>query len=103
VVSVPGGDVGPAGLRLGPARPNPARGAVSVAFELPAAGRARLELYDVRGRLVRTLVDGARAAGAQVARWDGRDAAGAPAPAGVYFLRLEAAGATRSGRIALLR
>lgn len=103
VVSVPGGDAAPAGLRLAPARPNPARGAVRVTFELPVAAHARLELYDVRGRLVRTLVDGARPAGEHVARWDGRDGSGAPAAAGVYFVRLEAAGATRSARFALLR
>ena len=72
-------------------------------FELPAAGRARLVLYDVRGRRVRTLVDGARAAGEHVARWDGRDESGAPAAAGVYFLRLETAAGTRGSRIALLR
>jgi 1,4-alpha-glucan branching enzyme len=103
LVGVPDAGGGPAGLRLAPARPNPARGATSVTFGLPAAGHARLELYDVRGRRVRTLVDGARAAGEHVARWDGRDEAGAPAAAGVYFLRLEAGGATRRGRIALLR
>ena len=103
VVSVPGGDAAPAGLRLGPARPNPARGGTRVAFELPAAGHARLVLYDVRGRRVRTLVDGARAAGEHVARWDGRDESGAPAAAGVYFLRLETAGGTRGSRLALLR
>jgi 1,4-alpha-glucan branching enzyme len=103
VVGVPGADGGASGLRLAPSRPNPARGAVSVAFELPAAAHARLELFDLRGRLVRTLVDGGRAAGTHVARWDGRDASGAPAPAGVYFLRLTAAGATRAGRFALLR
>lgn len=103
VVGVPGADGGAAGLRLGPARPNPARGSASVAFALPTAGHARLELFDVRGRRVRTLVDGPRPAGAHVARWDGRDESGAPAAAGVYFLRLEAAGATRGGRLALLR
>ena len=57
----------------------------------------------MRGRLVRTLVDGARSAGEHVARWDGRDGSGAPAAAGVYFVRLEAAGATRGSRFALLR
>jgi hypothetical protein len=48
-------------------------------------------------------VDGPRPAGTQLARWDGHDAAGTPAAAGIYFLRLEAAGETRSGRIALIR
>jgi flagellar hook assembly protein FlgD len=63
----------------------------------------RLDLYDVHGRLVCTLVDGPRSAGTHLARWDGHDTAGTPAAAGIYFLRLEAAGGTRNGRIALLR
>ena len=103
VVGVPARGAVAAGLRLGPVSPSPARGAAAVSFELPRAGRVRLDLFDVRGRLVRTLVEGERAAGTHVARWDGRDAAGMPVTAGVYFLRIEAAGATRSGRIALLR
>jgi len=93
----------PAGLRLEPARPNPTHGGTRVAFSLPAAGRVRLALFDLRGARVRTLVDGPRPAGAQVARWDGRDDAGDPAAPGVYFLRLEAAGTVRSTRLALLR
>jgi hypothetical protein len=77
--------------------------AATVSLQLPRSGRVRLDLFDVRGRLVRTLVDEARAAGAHVVRWDGRDGSGAPAAAGVYFLRLRAAGETATGRIALLR
>ena len=100
---MPAGGAGPRGLRLGPVSPNPARGAAGVFFDLPRPGRVRLDLYDVRGRLVRTLVDDSRAAGTHLARWDGRDAAGTPAAAGIYFLRIESAGETKSGRIALLR
>jgi hypothetical protein len=48
-------------------------------------------------------VDGPLASGTHLARWDGRDAAGRPAEAGIYFVRLEAEGLARSGRIALLR
>jgi hypothetical protein len=103
VVDVPASGAGPRGLRLGPVTPSPARGAASVSFDLPRPGRVRLDLYDVHGRLVRTLVDGPRAAGTHLARWDGRDGAGQPTAAGVYFLRIEAAGETKSGRIALLR
>ena len=103
VVDVPAGGTGPESLRLGPVWPSPARGAANVRFDLPRPGRVRLDLYDVRGRLVRTLVDGPCAAGTHPAHWDGRDAAGVPAAAGIYFLRLEAAGETKSGKLALLR
>ena len=103
VVDVPAGGADPLGLRLGPVTPSPARGAASVRFDLPRPGPVRLGLYDVRGRLVRTLVDGMHVAGTHLVRWDGLDRAGQPAAAGIYFLRLEAAGGTRNGRIALLR
>ena len=52
----------------------------------------RLALYDVRGRRVRALVDGSRAAGVHRASWDGRDQQGAGAGAGVYLASIEIAG-----------
>ena len=91
------------GLTLHPAAPNPFREGTSLRFELPRAGVVRLGLYGVRGRLVRALVDGERPAGTHSVRWDGRDAAGRPAAAGLYFLRLEAAGEAVSGRVARVR
>jgi hypothetical protein len=77
-------------LRLAPVRPNPfsfAPGA-QLEFALPRSGAASLEVYDAAGRLVRRLVQGALPAGAHSAAWDGLDAAGHPAPAGVYLVRL---------------
>ncbi len=103
VVDVPVPVPGAPGLRLGPVSPSPSRGTASVSFDLPRPGRARLDVFDVRGRRVRGLVDGVHAAGTHLARWDGRDAAGAPVAAGVYFLRIEAAGETRTARIVQLR
>jgi flagellar hook assembly protein FlgD len=50
-------------------------------------------VYDVRGRLVRALSDARFAAGDHVVHWDGKDAAGRVAPAGVYLARLSAPGA----------
>jgi hypothetical protein len=88
-----------AGLDLAPARPNPSGGAVRLGFTLPRAARARLLLYDVTGRRVRTLVDGPLGAGVHARTWDGREDGGARAPAGLYFARLEAAGGTAACRI----
>jgi flagellar hook assembly protein FlgD len=62
----------------------------------------RLEIVDVAGRQVRTLVDGVRPAGSGSARWDGRDASGAPAASGVYFARLTAGRETQVRRIVLM-
>jgi hypothetical protein len=67
--------------------PSPAAGDVSVAWALPSAGEARVEVFDAAGRRVRTLADGRFPPGPQRARWDGRDEDGVRAPAGVYFVR----------------
>lgn len=82
--------------------PNPATGATTVRFDLPRAGQATLALYDVRGRLVRTLAAGTRGAGSHAVTWDGHDGGGALAAPGIYFVRLEAGGIARSARVVLL-
>ncbi len=76
-------------LALAPNYPNPFNPQTTIAFSLPQAGHARLSIYDVTGRLVRTLLDGALAAGPQTAVWDGTDAAGRGAASGTYLYRLE--------------
>jgi flagellar hook assembly protein FlgD len=63
--------------------------------------RTTIKLYDVRGRLVRSLVDESVPPGRYQATWDGRDAAGVRVGAGVYFYEL-VAGADRLRRKALL-
>ncbi|MFN8179712.1 MAG: FlgD immunoglobulin-like domain containing protein [bacterium] len=70
--------------------PNPARQATAMALDLPRAGAARLEIFDVAGRLVRRLVDDELANGRREVRWDGRDASGAAVASGVYEVRLSA-------------
>jgi hypothetical protein len=95
----PGLDVPPSApslplkLALHPAQPNPFTFRTSVHFDLPVGGRVRLEITDVTGRHVRTLVDGVFAPGAQVSEWDGRGDSGG-LRAGIYFARLEAPGGT---------
>ncbi len=93
----------PAALRLGPNRPNPFNPRTTILFELPAAGRARLDVYDARGRMVRRLVAADLPAGLHRAVWDGRDGAGRPLPSGQYVACLEAAGQVRTLRMGLVR
>ncbi len=91
-------------LALGAASPNPLRGGeTAIAFALPRAGAATLRIYDVRGRCVRTLVDGDATAGDAIVTWDGRDGAGRALPDGVYVYRLEAAGRTLTRKLLLVR
>jgi hypothetical protein len=79
--------------RLGANRPNPfGAGGTAIAFELAKQGRARMTIYDVAGRRVRTIFDGALGPGRHIQWWDGRDDRGAMTAPGVYFYRLQAPG-----------
>lgn len=83
---------GPSRFALSQNSPNPFDGATVIAYELPIATRVRLAVYDVLGRQVAVLVDGAQAAGYHTVTWD----AGA-LPTGPYIYRVEA-GAHRAAR-----
>lgn len=74
-------------LRAGP---SPARDRVRFACVTARVSRARLEVLDLQGRLVRRLLDETRPAGAWTAEWDARDARGARVPAGAYLAVLTA-------------
>jgi hypothetical protein len=97
--------------RVGRVAPNPYRprgGALaSVSYRVPAGGagsRITLRVYDVAGRLVRETSSAAPAGGGfGTMTWDGRNAAGRPAPDGVYFLRVSGAGLEGSRVLTLLR
>jgi hypothetical protein len=90
-------------VRLGP---NPAiRGEAILVLGLSRAQDVEAKMYDVAGRLVRTLVRRRLPAGEHVIRWDGRDEGGRVVRAGVYFARVDYAGAGRSTtrRLVILR
>jgi len=85
------------------AAPNPTRAGTAIDFTLPRAGECELALYDALGRRVRTLARGAMPEGPVRVAWDGRDARGAEAAAGVYLLRLSAVGQVATQRVLKLR
>ncbi len=74
----------------------------SIRVSLPAAG-ASLRVYDLTGRLVRTLVSGATQAGSLVVTWDGLDERGRRVASGVYLYRLEAPGVAMTKKMTLLK
>ncbi len=88
---------------LGRNFPNPFNPSTTIAFELPRAGNAKLEVFDVKGRRVRVLADGHHAAGAHSVVWDGRGANGAEAASGSYFYRLTTDGGSLNGKMLLLK
>ncbi|HEU4724965.1 MAG TPA: hypothetical protein VFU59_06650 [Candidatus Eisenbacteria bacterium] len=83
--------------------PNPFRGSVRI----DAASASWIGVFDVRGALVRVVRDASARAGASAApftgEWDGRDADGRRAPAGVYFIRFGRGLGAPTARVALLR
>lgn len=97
------GPVVPQRFALHPATPNPFNPGTTIAFDLERYAAVRLEILNLLGQPVRVLVDGERAAGQHLARWDGTDDAGRAVGAGVYFHRLTAAGHSAVGKMTLAR
>lgn len=83
--------------------PNPFNPSTTVSFDLARPGRVRLEVYNVTGARVRTLVDQVEAAGRHEIRWDGRDNTGSSVGSGVYFVVMEAEGVSESRKISLIK
>lgn len=84
-------------------RPNPFNPSTEISFNLVKSGPVKLGVYDVTGRLVKTLVQENMTAGAQIVRWNGVTNDGRPVATGVYFYRLEADGDVLSRRMLLLK
>lgn len=83
--------------------PTPMKGLTTVAFALPRAGAARLDVFDLRGRLVAILAERPFAAGVHRLDWAGVDLKGNPLPSGTYFLRLEAQKGIRTTALSIIR
>jgi len=90
----------PGGVRLG-ASPNPFSSATTVEFALARPGRAVLDVFDVGGRRVRRLAEGAFPAGTERVEWDGRDDSGRRVEPGAYFVHLRSASGTLTQRLVL--
>ena len=91
------------GLALAPAAPNPTSGDTRLAYRLPTSRNVRITVHDVRGRLVRSLVDDTAGAGEHAVIWNGCDDQGRRAPAGVYFVNLQTGQGQVSRRVVLTR
>jgi len=83
--------------------PNPSRGRMTVALSVPQPAFLSLEVYDLRGALLRTLARTTLPAGRHEFLWDGRDAQGHPVPSGVCLLRASAGPKSQTARVLLLR
>ncbi len=84
------GRTNPMSFYLAQNYPNPFNPGTSIDYELPIQANVRLAIYDVRGAVVRSLVNQVQAAGVYGIRWDGRNQEGERVGSGVYMLRLDA-------------
>ena len=84
--------------------PNPFNPTTTINYDVRAGGgEITLRVYDVKGRLVRTLVDGHQMEGAKRVLWDGLNNRGSQVATGVYFYRMTAPGFTKTRKMVLLK
>lgn len=80
----------PVQFSLGLGYPNPFSAQTKIGFALPREEKVEVVVFDVTGRRVRQLVNGAKAAGQHVVEWDGVDETGRAVAPGVYFVQMQA-------------
>jgi hypothetical protein len=84
--------------RLEQNRPNPFNPETVIGYSIARAGHVAVRIFDVAGRQVRVLLNGAQQAGPHTARWNGRDDAGRMVASGTYFYRITYPDGTESAR-----
>lgn len=97
----------PRNFKLGQSYPNPLRisgpnHATTIAYSLPEAAVVRLQILNLLGQEIVTLVEARQPAGEYAVRWDGADRLGRTVPSGIYFYRFEARGVQMMKKIVLL-
>lgn len=83
--------------------PNPFASETVIAYILPTTTRVTIRVYDVKGRLIRTLTDATVPAGPHTASWDGRDSSGRDLGSGIYFSKFVAGSVEKTSRLLKLR
>jgi len=83
--------------------PNPFNPKTVIKYQLPKLSRVKIELYNLLGQKIRTLVDEEKPAGYYQVQWDGRDYTGKSVSSGVYILKLETEGFIKDRKLMLIR
>lgn len=83
--------------------PNPFRSRTAIVYELPRSGHVTLNIHNILGQKVATIINGNSEAGVRTAYWDGRDSGGRILSNGIYFARLEFKGITCTKKLTLMR
>jgi len=90
-------------LTFWPNYPNPFRGTTTIEYTLPKDAHVTLEVYDILGRRVVTLVDQRKSSGLHTMQWDGTGGAGRPLASGIYFGRIVVDGQTATRKMTIVR
>jgi flagellar hook assembly protein FlgD len=88
---------------LNPNYPNPFNPETTISFDMPKTDAAKLEVYNVKGQLVKTLFDGTAAFGRNSMIWNGTDNSGSAVTSGVYFYRLTTDGHSETRKMMLMK
>jgi flagellar hook assembly protein FlgD len=83
--------------------PNPFNPETTIRYDLSTGGDVTLRIYDIAGRVVRTLIEERQTAGQKSARWDGTNDLGQRVSSGVYFCRLTTPGFGETHKLVLVR
>jgi hypothetical protein len=83
--------------------PNPSGSGTRIEYAVPRTGHVTLSVYDVRGRLVRTLRDGPEPEGTRFVSWNGQDNNGKAVASGIYFVRMTSGGRAAVRKAIVLR
>ena len=81
--------------------PNPFNPETTISFDMPQAGKANVQIYNLRGQLVKTLLNNQVSAGTQNIIWNGRDSKNNSVASGVYFYRIKTANETIQKKMVL--
>ncbi len=101
--AVENGRPAPHGFLLHANYPNPFNGSTNIQFECPVHAIAKLEIFNIRGRRIKTLIDKPITGGLHEVQWDGTDMNERPVSSGTYFARLQSERKTAFKKILLLK
>ena len=88
---------------LGQNYPNPFNPFTKIDYEIPAAGKITIKVYNIRGQYVKTLVNEHKEAGSDYTYWDGTDDKNRKISSGVYFYQLESKSSTKTKKMILIK
>lgn len=83
--------------------PNPFSSATTISFLFDQSRKISLKIFDLNGRLIRTLANGQMQAGRQEIKWNASDAIGKPVPAGIYLLQIEAGDFKETRKLSVIK